>query len=113
MILPCDCVLLAVTGDLAVRAEVLAAGLPVRLEILGENPGSVRGGADCEVKTKGPFESKFINWHDCPPVANIKSTEIDICRRQQIATEEEFTRLKPDIVVISGRPGFGTIIVSV
>ena len=52
------------------------------------------------LQNERPFRVKLINWHDCPPVGDIKSTEIDICRRQQIATEEEFTRLKPDIVVI-------------
>jgi hypothetical protein len=33
-------------------------------------------------------------------VADIKPTDADKCRRLQIATEEEFIRLKPDIVVI-------------
>jgi hypothetical protein len=52
------------------------------------------------LQNERPFRVKLINWHDCPPVGDIKSTEIEICRRQEIATEEEITRLKPDIVVI-------------
>jgi hypothetical protein len=48
VILPCGCVLVAVTSDLATRQGVLAAGLLVRLEIRGEYPSPVRGGADRE-----------------------------------------------------------------
>ncbi|MFZ0067984.1 MAG: acyltransferase family protein [Pseudolabrys sp.] len=46
------------------------------------------------------FRVNLIQWHDCPPVDDVKSTEVENCRRQQMATEEEFTRLKPEIVVI-------------
>ena len=46
------------------------------------------------------FRVKLIQWHDCPPVDDAKSTEVENCSRQQIATEEEFARLKPDVVVI-------------
>jgi hypothetical protein len=33
-------------------------------------------------------------------VDDVRSTDIESCRKQQIATEEEFAQLKPDIVVI-------------
>jgi hypothetical protein len=47
------------------------------------------------------FRYKRLDWNEnCPPVNNIKSTEVENCRRQQSATEREFVRLKPDIVVI-------------
>jgi peptidoglycan/LPS O-acetylase OafA/YrhL len=46
------------------------------------------------------FRFKLIQWHDCPPVDDVRSSEVESCRRQQIATEEEFAHLKPDIVVI-------------
>jgi hypothetical protein len=46
------------------------------------------------------FRVKLIQWHGCPPVDDIKSSEVENCREQQIATEEEFARLRPDIVVI-------------
>src|SRR5262249_46644651 len=36
----------------------------------------------------------------CPPVDDIRSADIESCRKQQITTEEEFAQLKPDIVVI-------------
>jgi len=46
------------------------------------------------------FRVKFINWHDCPPVDDAKPREVENCSKEQIATEEEFAYLKPDIVVI-------------
>jgi peptidoglycan/LPS O-acetylase OafA/YrhL len=46
------------------------------------------------------FRVKFINWHDCPPVDDAKPREVENCRKEQIATEEEFAYLKPDIVLI-------------
>jgi hypothetical protein len=47
------------------------------------------------------FRLKHIGWvHSCAPVGDIKPTDTDNCRRLQIATEEEFVRLKPDIVLI-------------
>ena len=46
------------------------------------------------------FRLKLIQWHNCPPVDDVRSTEIESCRKKQIAIEEEFAQLKPDIVVI-------------
>jgi len=47
------------------------------------------------------FRLKLIGWnYSCAPVADIKPTDTDNCGRLQIATDEEFIRLKPDIVVI-------------
>jgi peptidoglycan/LPS O-acetylase OafA/YrhL len=46
------------------------------------------------------FRVKLMQWVHCPPLDDVKSSEVEDCRKQLIATEEEFARLKPDIVVI-------------
>jgi peptidoglycan/LPS O-acetylase OafA/YrhL len=46
------------------------------------------------------FRLKLISFGECPPVEEVKPTNAENCRRLQIATEEEFVRLKPDIVLI-------------
>jgi peptidoglycan/LPS O-acetylase OafA/YrhL len=46
------------------------------------------------------FRFRLIQWNNCPPVDDIRSAEIETCRKKQIAMEEEFAQLKPDIVVI-------------
>src|SRR5512132_3488513 len=46
------------------------------------------------------FRLKLISFGECPPAGEVKPTNAENCRRLQIATEEEFVRLKPDIVLI-------------
>ena len=46
------------------------------------------------------FRLKKIGWEECAPVSDVKASDAENCRRLQIATEEDFVRLKPDIVVI-------------
>src|SRR5512132_795041 len=46
------------------------------------------------------FRVKLMQWVHCPPLDDVKSSEVENCQKQLIAPEEEFTRLKPDIVVI-------------
>jgi peptidoglycan/LPS O-acetylase OafA/YrhL len=46
------------------------------------------------------FRVKLMQWVHCPPLDDVKSSEVENCRKQLIATEEEFAQLKPDIVVI-------------
>ena len=46
------------------------------------------------------FQVKLIRWAGCPPVDDDQSTDVETCLRRQVAMEEEFARLKPDIVVI-------------
>jgi peptidoglycan/LPS O-acetylase OafA/YrhL len=46
------------------------------------------------------FRVKLMQWVHCPPLDDVKSSEVENCQKQLIATEEEFARLKPDIVVI-------------
>ena len=47
------------------------------------------------------FRYKLIAWSSCPPFSDIVPNELEYCRKQQTAVEEELTRLRPDIVVIS------------
>jgi peptidoglycan/LPS O-acetylase OafA/YrhL len=48
------------------------------------------------------FRAKLIQWLDCPAIPYaLASDDVDeVCRKQQAAIEQEFTRLKPDIVVM-------------
>lgn len=47
------------------------------------------------------FRVKLMYWLHCPAIPFALSNDLDeVCRKRQIAREEEFVRLKPDIVVI-------------
>jgi peptidoglycan/LPS O-acetylase OafA/YrhL len=46
------------------------------------------------------FRYRLIGWGDCPPVNDIKSADVEKCRKLHTAIDEEFVLLKPDIVVI-------------
>jgi peptidoglycan/LPS O-acetylase OafA/YrhL len=47
------------------------------------------------------FHYKLIGWGECAPVADIKPADEEKCRRFKPLIEQEFARLKPDIVMVA------------